>query len=38
MKKAKVIATFLVALITVITLTTVCFAAGSTDVASAAQG
>lgn len=35
MKKAKVLATFLVALITVTALSTVCFAAGSADVAGA---
>lgn len=35
MKKVKALATFLVALITVMTLTTVCFAAGSADVAGA---
>lgn len=35
MKKVKALATFLVALITVTALSTVCFAAGSTDVAGA---
>ena len=35
MKKVKALATFLVALITVTALSTVCFAAGSADVAGA---